>query len=186
LKKTHGERRPRAAGADTQDVETVGAAGARPGEGLLDVEGRLKAVAEPVLGSMGMELVLAEYLTEHGRKILRLFIDKPGGVSIDDCADVSRELGAVLDVEDLIPRRYILEVSSPGLDRPLVKETDYVRFAGRKANIRTRQAIDGRRNFKATIDGASNGVVTVTDSEGRQWELAFDNIEKSRLEFELE
>ena len=150
-----------------------------------DIEEQIGAIAEPILASLGLELVAVEYLTESGSRILRIYIDKTGGVTVDDCADVSNELSAALDVADPIPARYSLEVSSPGLDRPLVKESDYVRFAGKKANIRMKQAIEGRRNFKVTIEGALSGVVVVKDSEGRRFELAVANIDKARLEAEF-
>lgn len=187
----HGRSGPRGERTDIEGEPAVssvtGPAGrtdfGRPD--LADVERRVEAVAEPILQSLGLEFVCAEYLTEHGRRILRLYIDKPGGVTLDDCADVSRELGAALDVEDPISQRYIMEVSSPGLDRPLVKESDYVRFAGKKADIRTKEALEGRRNFKVTIDGAADGVVVVTDSEGRRWDLALANIDRARLEIEI-
>ncbi|MBI5561602.1 MAG: ribosome maturation factor RimP [Deltaproteobacteria bacterium] len=149
------------------------------------LEDRIKTIAEPILASLELELVHVEYITEHGSRILRVYIDKPGGVTLDDCADVSRALGAALDVEDPIHERYALEVSSPGLDRPLVKEADYVRFAGKKARIRTKEAVDGRRNFKAVIGGAVSGVISVTDFDGRGFDIAFTNIEKARLEVEI-
>lgn len=160
-----------------------------PGRGkTLKIEGledKVKALAEPVLEGLGMELVDLVYTTEHGRRILRLFIDKPGGVTIDDCSDVSREFGTVLDVQDPIPQSYTLEVSSPGLDRPLVREKDFIRFTGKKARIRTREAIDGRKNFKATIDGVREGAVLVTDADGRKYVIALSSIDKARLEIEI-
>lgn len=146
---------------------------------------RVKAIAEPIIASLGMELVEAESAVEHGRRILRIYIDKQGGVTLDDCADVSRELGVALDVDDPINERYVLEVSSPGLDRPLFKEADYIKFAGRKVRLRTKTAVEGRKNFKATIVGAKDGAATVMDADGRQWVLEIANIEKARLEVEL-
>lgn len=151
-------------------------------EGL---EERIKALATPVLEGLGMELVDAEYTVEHGRRILRFYIDKPGGVTIDDCGRVSSELGTLLDVNDVMHERYSLEVSSPGLDRPLVKEKDFTRFAGRKARIRTRTDIGGRRNFRATIIGVGDGKVVIEDSDGRRFEIAVTNIEKARLVAEI-
>jgi len=151
-------------------------------DGLTD---RIKTIAGPIIASLGMELVEAETAVEHGRRILRIYIDKQGGVTLDDCADVSRELGVVLDVADPINERYVLEVSSPGLDRPLFKEGDYIRFAGRKVRLRTKAAVEGRKNFKATIAGAKDGAATVIDEDGRQWELEIANIEKARLEIEM-
>ncbi|MFQ5736550.1 MAG: ribosome maturation factor RimP [Thermodesulfobacteriota bacterium] len=151
-------------------------------EGL---EGRVIALARPVVEGLGMELVDVAFVTEHGRRVLRVTIDKPGGVTVDDCGDISRELGTILDVEDPIPQRYTLEVSSPGLDRPLTGEKDFVRFTGRKARIKARKAVEGRKNFKATIDSVENGVVTVTDFDGRVFDIALSNIDRARLEVEF-
>lgn len=151
-------------------------------EGLED---KLKALAAPVVEGLGMELVDLVYASEHGSKVVRLFIDKPGGVTVDDCSDVSREFGTVLDVEDPIPQRYVLEVSSPGLDRPLVREKDFTRYIGKRARIKSKQPIEGRRNFKAVIDGVAEGKVLVTDFDGRRFEIELTNIEKARLEIEI-
>lgn len=151
-------------------------------DGIAD---RVKEIAGPIIASLGMELVEAEAITEHGRRILRIYIDKQGGVTLDDCADVSRELGVALDVTDPISDRYVLEVSSPGLDRPLFREGDYIRFAGRKARLRTKLPVEGRKNFKATIVGAKDGLATVRDADGREWVLEIANIEKARLEIEM-
>lgn len=191
--KMHGERKPpKAARGGPVDAQMQSPASGGPGRDPFmrlvnpaDIEERIAVIAEPILLSLGLELVAVEYLTESGSRILRIYIDKPGGVAVDDCADVSHELSAVLDVDDPIPQRYSLEVSSPGLDRPLVKEGDYVRFAGKKANIRTKEALEGRRNFKVTIEGAAGGVVIVKDSEGRRIELEIANIDRARLEAEI-
>ncbi|MDP2690128.1 MAG: ribosome maturation factor RimP [Deltaproteobacteria bacterium] len=151
-------------------------------EGL---EGKLMALAQPVVDGLGMELVDVAFVTEHGRRVLRVTIDKPGGVTVDDCGDVSRELGTILDVEDPIPQRYTLEVSSPGLDRPLLSEKDFIRFAGKKARIKTREAVEGRKNFKATIEAVEGGRVRVTDFDGKVFEIPLSNIDRARLEVEI-
>lgn len=151
-------------------------------EGL---EERIRALAEPVLGSFGIELVDVVYTTEHGRRVLRVFIDKPGGITLDDCSEASRELGTVLDVEDPIPQSYMLEVSSPGLDRPLKREDDFRRFLGRKAKIKSKEALEGRRNFTATIDSVEAGKVHVTDFDGKKFEIAISNIDRAKLEIEI-
>lgn len=151
-------------------------------EGL---EGKLMALAQPVVDGLGMELVDVAFVTEHGRRVLRVTIDKPGGVTVDDCGDVSRELGTILDVEDPIPQRYTLEVSSPGLDRPLLSEKDFIRFTGKKARIKTREAVEGRKNFKATIEAVEGGRVKVTDFDGKVFEIPLSNIDRARLEVEI-
>jgi ribosome maturation factor RimP len=150
-----------------------------------DTVERVKVLAGPVLDELNIELVDVVLLTEGGRRVLRVFIDKPGGTTLDDCGRVSRELGTLLDVEDIIPYRYCLEVSSPGIDRPLVREKDFLNAVGKKVNIRTKEPLDGRRNFKATLHGLSDGRVIITDSNGRKWEIVLDNIEKARCEVEI-
>lgn len=149
------------------------------------LEDRLRSLVEPLLVDLGLELVDVVLATEHGRTVLRFLIDKPNGVTIDDCTDASREISTLLDVEDPIPQRYNLEVSSPGLDRPLVKEKDFTRYIGKKAKIKTREPIEGRRNFKATIESVSGGRVYVTDFDGRRFVIEIAGIEKARLEIEI-
>ncbi len=150
-----------------------------------EVTERVKAIAEPLVEHFGCELVEVEFATGRGARVLRVYIDKPEGITLGDCTNVSRELSAVLDVEDPVPGSYSLEVSSPGLDRPLVKEKDFQRVIGDKVNIKTKTPLDGRKNFKVTIEGVEGGAVTVLDAEGRRWAIEFDNIDKARLEFEL-
>ena len=151
-------------------------------EGLED---RIRGLAEPVAEGLGLEIVDVIYTAEYGKRILRVFIDKAGGVTVEDCSNLSRELGTVLDVEDPIPQSYALEVSSPGLDRLLTKEKDFKRFTGKKVRIRTKEALEGRKNFKATITGSDDGRVLIKDADGRVWEILLSNIEKARLEIEI-
>lgn len=146
---------------------------------------KLRSLAQPVVEGLGMELVDVAIVTDHGRRVLRVTIDKPGGVTVDDCGDVSRELGTILDVEDPIPQRYSLEVSSPGLDRPLLSEKDFIRFSGKKARIKTREAIEGRKKFKGTIDAVVDGRVRVTDFDGKVFEIPLPIIEMARLEIDI-
>jgi ribosome maturation factor RimP len=142
-------------------------------------------MAEPVADDLGLEIVDVVYTNVQGRWILRIFIDKPGGVMIDDCSSLSRELGTILDVEEIIPRRYSLEVSSPGLDRVLNNEKDFIRFAGKEVQIRTKEALEGRKNFKATLAGVEDGSVVLTDAEGGRWVIALGNIERANLVIEV-
>ncbi len=116
---------------------------------------RVSRLAEPVCREEGLELVYVQYRRESHGRVLRLFIDKSGGVSLDDCTRVSRQLSDLLDVnlEDIGP--YHLEVSSPGTDRPLGKPEDFERFQGHRASIRTLQPINGRKNFKGVLKGIS-------------------------------
>ncbi|OGA52657.1 MAG: ribosome maturation factor RimP [Betaproteobacteria bacterium RIFCSPLOWO2_12_FULL_63_13] len=136
----------------------------------------LQELLETTLTGLGYELV---DLDRSGRgRLLRVFIDKPGGIGVDDCAAVSHHLMRVLAVENIAYDR--LEVSSPGLDRLLKKERDFARFAGHKARIKVRIPIDGQRNFVGVLREVSGGAVQL-DVEGRLLSLDLNNLEKARL-----
>ncbi|BCV24969.1 MAG TPA: ribosome maturation factor RimP [Firmicutes bacterium] len=117
------------------------------------------ALVEPLAAREGLEVVDVTFTHESGRWYLRVFIDKPGGVGVDDCERLSEVLSPALDEKDPIPRSYYLEVSSPGLDRPLKRERDFERFRGRRATVRTRTAVAGRRRFTGVLGGLSDGRV---------------------------
>jgi len=141
----------------------------------------VEAVVEPVVAGMGYELV--ELQAANGGRMLRLFIDKPGGIAVEDCAAVSRQLSRVLEVEGIDYER--LEVSSPGLDRPLRKAGDFARFAGHKADVRMRTPdATGRRRFVGVLRGAEDGRVAM-ELEGQTVRLALDDVERARLVPEL-
>jgi ribosome maturation factor RimP len=146
---------------------------------------QLVKLSEPVVAGQGYELVDVEFKNELGQWILRVFIDKAGGVGLEDCATVSRELSAVLDVADAIPQHYSLEVSSPGLNRPLKKEADFARFVGKKAKIRTRRPIgESRRNFSGTLVGVDAGKVKI-DVGDQVCEVPVEDVEKANLVYEF-
>jgi ribosome maturation factor RimP len=147
------------------------------------IEEKAREIAERVARGAGAELVAVVYVHEMGRWVLRVFVDMPGGVTLDDCANISRELGAVLDVEDVIPQSYVLEVSSPGLMRPLMCEKDFRGAIGKKVHLKTRSPIDGRRNFRAVVEGLEDREVSIRDSEGRVFRIPLENIEKAALVF---
>ena len=136
--------------------------------------------ATGLLADYGMELVEVQFRRESHGWVLRLFIDRPGGVTIDDCATVSREISAYLDVEDLIEHAYHLEVSSPGLERPLKREADFVRFAGRKARIKLCEPVDGQKVFVGMLEGVNNGDV-IMEVDGKRHRFAFSSISRARL-----
>lgn len=138
-------------------------------------------LVEPIVAGLGLELVDVSYGSEQGRWILRLTIDGPGGVTLDDCQRVSEAVDGPLDEADPIPGSYYLEVSSPGLDRPLVKPADYVRFAGRQVRVRTVEPIDGRRNWQGRLDGLHGEDVLLTLADGRQVRLPLAAIGRARL-----
>jgi ribosome maturation factor RimP len=138
---------------------------------------RLEKVVEPAVAGMGYELI--DVQASNGGRLLRLFSDKPGGVTLDDCAAASRHLTRVLAVEGIDYER--LEVSSPGLDRPLRKEADFARFAGQKADVRMRTPdATGRRRFVGVLRGAEAGQVSM-ELDGRVIALALDDLDKARL-----
>jgi ribosome maturation factor RimP len=132
---------------------------------------------EPAVTGLGYELV--DVQASNGGRLLRVFIDKPGGITVDDCATVSRQLTRVLPVEGIDFER--LEVSSPGLDRPLRKQDDFVRFAGQKAELRMRTPdSNGRRKFVGVLQGAEAGRVNV-ECDGQVIALALDDVERAKL-----
>ena len=136
--------------------------------------------ARPVLDDMGLELVEVQFRRESAGWILRLFIDREGGVNVDDCALVSRQISAYLEVEDIIENAYNLEVSSPGLERPLKKKEDFVRFAGRKARIKFKEPIDGQRVFTGLLGYVGENKITLS-VDGQQMEIDLDAVARARL-----
>ncbi len=137
----------------------------------------LEALVEPVVAGMGYELV--ELQAANGGRMLRLFIDKPGGIDVDDCARVSNHLSRVFAVEDIEYDR--LEVSSPGLDRLLRKEQDFVRFTGHKARIKLRVPLEGQRNFVGVLRETRAGKVEIEADDGKRVSFDLANLDKARL-----
>ena len=135
---------------------------------------------EPVLEAMDVELVDLEYRFEQGRWVLRIYADMQGGISVDDCARVSREIEDLIEVNDIFQQEYVLEVSSPGLNRPLKKEKDFVRVKGEKIKVRMRTALKGRRNFTGYLTDVRDGIAYVDVTEGRV-ALPLDGMEKAHL-----
>jgi ribosome maturation factor RimP len=154
------------------------------GQGL--IEERVREIAERVCTDHGLELVHAEAAGPEGKPILRVFIDKPGGVTHEDCSEVSQHVGTVLDVEDFIPGAYTLEVSSPGLERGLYSRADYERFVGRLAKIRTRGAIGGQRNFRGRLAGVEGEEVLFDDKTSGRVRVPLSEIAKANLEIDIE
>ena len=140
----------------------------------------LNEMLEPVLETLGYELVLLEFSPSSHHSLLRLYIDSPGGINVDDCEKVSREVAAVLDVEDPIPSGYRLEVSSPGLDRPLIKPAHFERFMQSIARVQLNAPRNGRRKFIGTIAGATDSAVTLQTAEGTV-EIPYSEMERARL-----
>ncbi len=150
-----------------------------------EIEARVSSIASPILQSENLELVDVEYRREARGWVLRLYIDREGGVTLDDCARASEEIGRLLDVEDFITNPYTLEVSSPGLNRVLKKESDFMTFRGRLVHVKTYAPIGNRRRFKGKLLGLSeNGEVEIEVEEG-VFHIPLSNIAKANLEVVL-
>ncbi len=152
-----------------------------------EIAEKVRELAEPLVEAEGMELVDVEYLRERGRWLLRLTIDKPGGITLDDCQTVSRQVERVLDVEDPIDAPYSLEVSSPGIERPLKKEADFERFAGQMAEVRTARPVGDppRRKFKGKLLGIQSRIIRM-EIDGRVHEIEFAAVAKANLVYDFD
>ena len=140
----------------------------------------VREFADPLLAEMGLELVEVEFRREGHGWVLRLFIDREGGVTLDDCAAVSREVDHYLDVEDPIDHRYHLEVSSPGLERPVRWERDFRRFTGQRARVKMMAKVDGQRVFTGELAGVEDGCVLVR-TDRKTVRLPLDGVLRARL-----
>jgi len=166
----------------------------------LDVE-RVREIADRVAASSGLEVVEVEILGGGKARMLRVFLDKPAagndplaGVTHEDCAKFSREFGTILDVEDAMPGSYTLEVSSPGLDRKLIKAADFTRFVGSRVKVTTRQPVNNTRHFEGRLESFENGRLLLDlsvashksrkkmgEAAGTKVEIEFANVEKANL-----
>lgn len=159
------------------------------GIGTESIAERARSLLEPILGREGFELVEVEWQREGRQWVLRLYVDRPGGVTIDHCQEVSRTVEPVLDVEDLIQTPYNLEVSSPGLDRPLRKPADFDRFAGQRAHVKTygplETAAGPRKNWSGILRGYREGVVEI-EVDGELHRIPHDRIARANLEHDFE
>ena len=147
---------------------------------------RVEAIAERVCLDHGLELVHAEVAGPENKPIVRIFIDKPEGVTHEDCSEVSLHVGTILDVEDFIHASYTLEVSSPGLERGLYKRADYERFAGSLARLKTSRALDGQRNFRGRIVGIEGDQIIFEDKTSGRILVPLDAVAKANLEIDVE
>jgi ribosome maturation factor RimP len=151
-------------------------------EPLID---KIRVIAEPILRSLELELVDVVYAGSPKSGALRIFIDKKGGVNLEDCEKVSRYVGHALDLEDPISHRYTLEVSSPGLDRPLKRREDFLRALGKKVKIKTSQLIEGQKVFVGRLSDFKDDQAVIVTDQNRALEIAFDQIAQARLEIEF-
>ena len=154
--------------------------------GPSSIEERVRALAERVAIDHGLELVHAEVAGPENKPLVRVFIDKPEGVTHSDCAEVSLHLGTILDVEDFIHHAYTLEVSSPGLDRGLYKKADFERFAGSLAKLKTKRPVGGQRNFRGRLKGVEDEEVLFEDRTSGPVRIALDSIAKANIEIDFE
>lgn len=146
----------------------------------MNLEEKLEQSLKPTIESMGFEFWGVEYIPAGRHSTLRLYIEKEGGVSVDDCADVSRQVSAIMDVEDPISGAYNLEVSSPGMDRQLFKPEQFARYQGEQVQVRTSLAVLGRKRFKGPmVKVTEEGIELEIDAE--IYEIPFDLIEKANL-----
>jgi ribosome maturation factor RimP len=161
-------------------------------DGMVDVIAQVRTIANRVAASFGLEIFDVQFRREGSGMVLRIQIDRPGpaataeeSVSVEDCATVSRDLSAILDVEDIIPSAYTLEVSSPGLDRPLRSPDDYRRFAGRRAKLVTREPVDGQTFLRGTLGGIDEGHILIDGEDHRRHRVPMDRISRANLEVEF-
>jgi ribosome maturation factor RimP len=159
---------------------------------MQDVIERVREIASRIGGSYGLDIFDVQYRREGPGMVLRVQIDRPGSsataeesVSVEDCARVSRDLSAALDVEDVVPTAYTLEVSSPGLDRPLRQAADYRRFEGRRAKLVMREAVDGQMFFKGRLSGLDGSAVIIVSDDGRSHRVPIGVITRANLEVEF-
>ena len=149
------------------------------------IEQRVTDLVSGLLDEMGYELIHVEYLSLRERWVLRLYLDKEGGVTIEDCARVSRELGDLIDVKDVISHEYVLEVSSPGLDRPLRKKEHFLDVIGKKIKVRVATPVNERRNFTGCLKDFQDGNL-ILETEGGEASLPWKDIERANLVYEFD
>src|SRR5690242_1375233 len=149
------------------------------------VASKIEEIAQRVVESEGMEVVEVEVKGGGAHRLVRISIDKPNGVTHADCELVSQQVGTILDVEDVVPGgRYTLEVSSPGVERRLLKPRDYERFEGKKAKITLRDPMEGQRHWEGTLAGLAGGAVALEVGPGKTIRFPFEQVLKAHLKFE--
>jgi ribosome maturation factor RimP len=160
--------------------------------GEFDIVEQVRRLAAHAAGDYGLDIFGVQFRREASGMVLRVQLDRPGpaataeeSVSVDDCARVSRDLSALLDVDDVVPGAYTLEVSSPGLDRPLRHAEDYRRFAGRRAKVVLREAVDGQKFFRGVLGGVDGPDVLIDGEDGKRHRVPVDVITRANLEVEF-
>lgn len=144
---------------------------------------RVEEILTPVLANLGYDLIERELVTEGGRLTLRLYIDKEGGVTIDDCATASHSVEDILEVEEVVPAGYNLEVSSPGINRPLRRRQDFEKYCGSRIKLKTAEQIEGRGNYRGTLERVEGDEI-VMEVDGQHYRVPLDAVSKARLDLE--
>lgn len=152
---------------------------------MLKLAPQIRQLVKEVVEDEGYELIHVEFASGGSAPVLRIYADRPGGITVSECAELNRRIGVFLDVEDTIPGRYVLEVSSPGIERPLFSERDYERFKGQEIRLTTTEKIENRRNFKGTIEEFRSGVLTLRCDKD-VYEIPLRVIRKSNLVYHFE
>lgn len=147
---------------------------------------KVRAVAENAVDERKFEFVHFEIAGSKRSPVIRIFVDKPGGITIEDCSDVSRDIEAALDAEDIVPTRYVLEVSSPGIERGLYKLEDFVRFAGREAKIKTTSPVDGQSALTGVIESVEGTQITFNDNRLGKIVVDYSVVQKANLRIDLD
>jgi len=145
----------------------------------------VSTLIEPILDDMEVQLVDIEYLFEQGRWILRIYVDTPGGITLDDCARVSREIDDLIEVKDIFHQGYVLEVSSPGLNRRLKMETDFQRAVGKNIKIRMVTPFEGQRSFRGSLQSFQDGILCLSVKDDLIL-LPYGDVEKANLVYDFE
>ena len=153
---------------------------------MTDKLDQIRALVKDVAEGGGYELVDVELSGSGDHRTLKIFIDQQSGISHGDCEQVSRQVGTILDVEDVLPYAYTLEVSSPGLDRKLTRTEDFTRFEGRLIKVQTKLALDNQKVFRGRLGGIDNGKIQLTMKPDRPVEIPLDAVREARLEIDLD
>ena len=150
-----------------------------------EVTAKVLEIAERVAASEGLEVVEVQLLGGGGARVLRIFIDKPEGVTHGDCEMISQNVGTILDIEDVIPgAHYTLEVSSPGVERKLTKARDFERFVGQKVKVALREPVENQRHYMGTLKSFDAGILTLEPAPGKSVQFPLEQVEKANLKFE--
>jgi len=154
----------------------------------LSYKDKIRELIEPVLEDEKMELVDIECLRMKTRWMVRIYLDKEGGVTLNDCSEISHQMSDILDVHDILPGPYTLEVSSPGLDRPLARDKDFMKYRGHKVHVRVDEKIEGIRNFRGELIDyldEGDGKILIVDVAGKIYRIPRDLVVKAHLEYEF-